>query len=122
MITSTKKKTNLIYHNLSEKQEIKEEKGYVRLSINILADEMKIAKYPQSLKSSDKLNEDGELLVKMLFLSLIARTTMIKSDWKTFRDLDPTEFKSIITGTPAVPLKKRWLDIDDTDPDILKLS
>ena len=33
--------------------------------------------------------------------------------WKTFRDSDPSPFRSYITGMGSVPLKGKWLEIDD---------
>ena len=35
------------------------------------------------------------------------------SSWRTFRDCDPSSFKSIFTGTGSVPLKGKWMDLDD---------
>lgn len=35
------------------------------------------------------------------------------ASWRTFRDHDPSNFRSIFTGTKAVPLKGRWLELDN---------
>jgi len=44
------------------------------------------------------------------------------AEWRTFRDVDdPQRYKSLVTGTPCVPLKKRWMDIDNVyDSDIIR--
>jgi hypothetical protein len=88
----------------------------VELFIKILADEMKIASYPTQLGSMDELNEKGQLLLKMSMLHVLERKRLKKISWRTYRDIDPTGFKSLHTGTEAVPLKAHWLDIDDMDP------
>ena len=33
--------------------------------------------------------------------------------WKTFRDADPSHFRSFVSGVESTPLKGRWLEIDD---------
>ena len=34
------------------------------------------------------------------------------ASWRTFRDCNPSKCYSIVTGTRAVPLKCKWLDLD----------
>jgi hypothetical protein len=38
---------------------------------------------------------------------------MENMEWRTFRDMDPLGFSSLITGTKAVPLPGRWMDLDE---------
>ena len=33
--------------------------------------------------------------------------------WKTYRDCDPSPYRSLITGMGSVPLKGKWMEIDD---------
>jgi len=37
--------------------------------------------------------------------------------WKTFRDSDPSPYRSIMTGMRSVPLKGKLLEIDDDGND-----
>jgi hypothetical protein len=89
---------------------------YITLLLKVLGDEMKLASYPTQIGSMDGLNEKGQLLLKMSLLDCFERQRIRKTSWQTFRDIDPTGFKSLHTGTEAVPLKAHWLDIDDMDP------
>jgi len=66
----------------------------------------------------DELNEKGENLVYMACHDASARFELEECDevteaWKTFRDQDPSPYSSLITGTKSVPLKGKWLEIDD---------
>lgn len=85
----------------------------LRFALCVFAEEMKVADYPLQLGSIDGLNEKGEQLLKMGLVADLERCAIEKSDWKTFRDIDPAGFKSIHTGTLAVPLMKKWMEIDD---------
>ena len=84
-----------------------------RFALCVFAEEMKVANYPLQLGSIHRLNEKGEQILKMESVADLERCAIEKSDWKTFRDIDPVGFKSIHTGTQAVPLMKKWIDIDD---------
>jgi len=37
----------------------------------------------------------------------------VESEWRTFRDLDPTPYTSLYTGAKAAPLKAHWIDLDN---------
>jgi hypothetical protein len=83
---------------------------------------MQEARYPLQLGSLDKLNEKGELLVKMSSTTNAERYAKGRSSKSTFRDVDPANFKSLHTGKQAAALKAKWMDIDDKDPDLLNLN
>jgi Predicted flavoprotein involved in K+ transport len=91
---------------------------YNSYEIRILARDMKDAKYPLQLGDIHNLNTSGLKLLKMLCDDCIGRYTLSKCDgetkkWKTFRDIDPTPFRSLVTDMASVPLKGKWLEIDD---------
>ena len=95
----------------------------------IYAQVMRDGSYPLDIGTIDGLNETGKHLVRMDFFGVDHRrglNTKNKDEnkWRTFRDItseDASKFKSLITGTAAVPLKKKWMEIDHvSDADILK--
>ena len=88
-----------------------------RFSLQQLGKEMKDGAYPFQLLSSinDELNEKGELLHQMNSMVDLERSRLEKTSWQTFRDIDPSSFVSLYTGTASVPFKNRWIDLDDND-------
>lgn len=63
------------------------------------------------------LNETGQAFLDMAMASTIARYelkchTAKEREWRTYRD-DPTIFRSIFTGTQALPLPGKWLELDN---------
>jgi len=83
-----------------------------------IARDMVDASYPLQLGTIDELNKTGEKLVYMACRDSLNRYELENCDedtkrWKTFRDMDPSPFSSLITGTKSVPLKGKWLEIDD---------
>ena len=96
----------------------------------IYAQMMQDGQYPLDIGTIDGLNDSGKQLIHMDELSVEHRRTqgnMSEDDrkWRTFRDIeDASDFRSLFTGTMAVPLKKRWIEIDDIndDVDILNLK
>mmetsp|Transcript_31103 Transcript_31103/g.47193 ORF Transcript_31103/g.47193 Transcript_31103/m.47193 type:complete len:636 (+) Transcript_31103:60-1967(+) len=91
----------------------------MRLGARFMARSMQDGGYPEDIGNFTKLNEKGERMVQMNFLSGLARGTLDPdsedSKWRTFRDHDTNGFYSLQTGTPSVPLKDRWLDLDEKD-------
>lgn len=91
-----------------------------------LARLMEEAKYPVSYGTYDELNEIAKTLLKYEVLSTEHRATLdpdneSENEWRTFRDCkDAHLFRSIFTGTEAVSLKQRWLDIDAHDASTLE--
>jgi len=92
----------------------------------VLARDAKAAKYPVDYGKFEKLADKGQQLQKMLMASAYTRSKLKKDDpdakWKTFRDSDPSVFKSIHTGTPACALPGRWLDISAEPGEPTKIS
>ena len=92
--------------------------SYGDLEFRILARDMVDAKYPLHIGTYNKLNEKGKALVAFDTISGYDRYDLEKespdSSWRTFRDCDPSKYYSIMTGTKAVPLKCKWLELDGT--------
>mmetsp|Transcript_15855 Transcript_15855/g.29926 ORF Transcript_15855/g.29926 Transcript_15855/m.29926 type:complete len:595 (-) Transcript_15855:654-2438(-) len=91
---------------------------YNSYEIRILARDMKDAKYPMQMGDIQNLNNTGLALLQMLCDDCIGRYTLSKCDretkrWKTFRDIDPSPFRSLLTDVASVPLKDKWLEIDN---------
>lgn len=84
-------------------------------SYRYLAREAQDAGYPVDFGTLDALNEKGHSLVACQLASEVGRYKLDEASpdaaWRTFRDND-TSNVSIFTGTAAVPLKRRWLDLD----------
>lgn len=94
--------------------------------LRILARYMKEARYPVSLLCSDgdELNETAHHYMHLDSMTYGHRAELTQDDaesGRTFRDyINGDEFQSVFTGTSAVSLKQRWLDIDAHDPTILE--
>jgi hypothetical protein len=77
---------------------------------------MRTAKYPLDLGTQNALNEKGEQHVQIEMLNLFARHLLNPhskdAQWRTFRDVDATPFKSIHTGQSAAPLPAPWVQLD----------
>ena len=86
--------------------------------IRLLAREMSDAKYPLQIGNINELNEVGLAMLQASFLSSLSRASLEDESeeiklWKTFRDTDPSAFRSFVTGSQPTALKGRWLEIDD---------
>ncbi len=85
--------------------------------IKSLARDQNDSGYPVSFGNKQKLNEKGKLLKKMYMLDCLCRYELNKNHkdkhWRTFRDAEPSEFRSLFTGTKAVALKGKWIDLDN---------
>lgn len=92
-------------------------KNFLTTDLHILAKDGVDAKYPLQLGDYENLTENGKALVDINMIASYNRYDLDEespdASWKTFRDGDPSnKIYSILTGTKAVPLKCRWLDID----------
>jgi hypothetical protein len=88
------------------------EEACLKYDFNVLARTMQEGKYPAPIGTFEALNERGETLVQYGYLSYDHRTNTTTG--KTFRDTsDANKFKSLHTGTSAIPLKKLWMDLDE---------
>ena len=105
------------YHLAPDKfEEYVNETMFVEL--RVLAQNMKDANYPISFGDMDGLNTLGAELLRMAVIDTKERLLMRGCDddtkkWKTFRDSDPSPFRSLMTGMSSIPLKGKWLEIDD---------
>jgi hypothetical protein len=87
----------------------------------LLASQMEEAQYPLNIGTIDELNEKGRALQTFDDLSYAHRDDRTKKELqrdplKTFRDCDDSEkFYSLFTGTPAVPLKEKWLTMKEEE-------
>ena len=92
-------------------------KEYTRYELQMLARDMQDAGYPAGFGSYEKLSERGEMIVDMTCEDSQGRYRLTSGDpdssWRTFRDCDPSPFKSIYTGTGSVPLQGKWMDLDN---------
>jgi hypothetical protein len=86
--------------------------------LKVLARDMNEANYPIRFGDLNELNAMGTELLRMMSADDQVRVLLEECDddtkkWKTFRDSDPSLFRSYITGMGSVPLKGKWLEIDD---------
>mmetsp|Transcript_12627 Transcript_12627/g.19053 ORF Transcript_12627/g.19053 Transcript_12627/m.19053 type:complete len:611 (-) Transcript_12627:155-1987(-) len=94
------------------------EKNTLTLQCRFLARDMIDASYPLDLGTYKKLNGKAKDIVEMQVVSgfdfhqLELVEGSRDSSWKTFRDGNPTNIRSIMTGTKAVPFKCHWLDLE----------
>lgn len=92
----------------------------------VLARDAKLAKYPVEFGKFEKLSDKGQKLCNMLIASGYTRSKLKKDDpdvkKMTFRDSDPSVFKSIYTGTAACALPGKWLDISAGAGEPTKIS
>jgi len=84
--------------------------------VSVLARNMRLAKYPVDFGTFNELNEDGIKYSQLHLPNYHARTALNRrspdAGWRTYRDYDPKQFKSIFTGQEACPLPAHWLDLE----------
>ena len=89
------------------------EEEYSKYELMAMARTMQEAKHPTSLGTYEGLNRNGRKLYKYASMSYTHRTKA--TDATTYRDVENAhKFKSLYTGTEAIPLKKLWMDIDES--------
>ena len=92
--------------------------------IRLLARYIQEAHYPVNFGSFDELNETANNYIKFDSMTYDHRAELTEEDadnGRTFRDYsDGNGFHSVFTGTRSVPLKHRWLDMDENDLTILE--
>lgn len=85
--------------------------------IKHLARDQRDSGYPYNFGHNKKLNESGEKLLDLYVVDCLSRYELREdgkdSKWRTFRDVNPSQFKSLFTGTAAVNLKGKWLEVDN---------
>jgi len=82
----------------------------------VLARNMRLAKYPVDFGNFDELNDDGKKYSHLQWPNYHARTALNQkspdAEWRTYRDYDPKQFKSIFTGQEACSLPAHWLNLE----------
>jgi hypothetical protein len=94
---------------------------YLSHIVKLIARDQVVGGHGGGWGSYEKLSERGENLVDQLVNEDPSRKFPIveeETEWRTFRDIDPTPFESIYTGIKAAPLKGHWIDLGD-DGDLL---
>eukprot|EP00543_Licmophora_paradoxa_P004314 CAMPEP_0202455926 /NCGR_PEP_ID=MMETSP1360-20130828/13329_1 /ASSEMBLY_ACC=CAM_ASM_000848 /TAXON_ID=515479 /ORGANISM="Licmophora paradoxa, Strain CCMP2313" /LENGTH=285 /DNA_ID=CAMNT_0049075619 /DNA_START=1 /DNA_END=858 /DNA_ORIENTATION=- len=97
---------------------------YEKYDFRIIAHIMQQANYPLSIGTYEALNETGETLYDYGYQTYYDRAHVNPDDssWRTFRDTQKAhKYRSLYTGTPAVCLPKRWIDINESKEDVLEL-
>jgi Flavin-binding monooxygenase-like len=93
-----------------------ENRAFYRYFMSVIARDFKDSKYPVDFGTYEELNENGNLMVDLginnLTMRHLLREDSPDSDWRTYRDVDPTKFRSIYTGQCAYPFPKPWLELD----------
>jgi len=116
------------FHDATSEENVLFERESGSYVLRVLAGYMRDAKYPLNLGDMDGLNKTGVKLLHMMCNEDKERALLKNCDedtkqWKTFRDIDPSPFSSLVTGVGSVPLKGKWLEIDnDGNPDLSKQS
>jgi Flavin-binding monooxygenase-like len=89
-------------------------------SFKILARTADEGKYPMCLGSITDLSKVGRELYDYDLKDDEHRFRSVpdENEWRTFRDYDDEDacyYRSLFTGTGAIPLKQRWIDLHDID-------
>ena len=106
------------YHHLAPDEFEEYVNDSMSVELRVLAQTMKDANYPVSFGDMDGLNTLGAELLRMAVTNEKEKLLMRGWDdntkkWKTFRDSDPSPFRSLMTGMSSIPLEGKWLEIDD---------
>lgn len=96
----------------------------IEVYFKFLARLMKDSNHPVDFGTFDELSDHAKTIIHYNNLSYSHREVLEEYEeeepWRTFRDYDDgSEFKSLFTGKAAVPLKKKWLEIDDAHESVL---
>jgi len=87
--------------------------------LKLLAQNMKDSGYPLDIGTYEKFNEKGEQLVKNNTQSMTCRVNLEENGGRvSFRDCQ-LPYQSILTGITAAPLRKIWMDLEESDYDDL---
>lgn len=90
--------------------------SWQKYGVECLAKDMDDAKYPLRFRGENgELTVAGEKMMHHTCLDYSSRWEIPEEDasWRTFRDTDTKTYTSMITGTKPIPLKGRWIDIDE---------
>jgi hypothetical protein len=90
---------------------------YISHALKLIARDQVAGGHGGDWGSYDKLSVRGEKLVDQLvqeyYGSRMFPIIEEETEWRTFRDIDPTPYESIYTGIKAAPLKGHWMDLGD---------
>lgn len=87
--------------------------------LKLLARNMKDSGYPLDIGTYEKFNEKGKQLVQNNAQAMIGRVNLEENGGReSFRDCQQS-YRSILTGITAAPLRKIWLDLEESDYDDL---
>jgi len=112
--------------NAEDERVVKMDRITNEFVVRVMARDMKAAKYPVDFGKYEKLSPLGNQVTDLLSATAKSRTGLKKgvpeSKWMTFRDVDPSQFKSLYTGTPACALPGHWLDLKVDKGEPTKIS
>jgi len=100
--------------NILDQRILAYEKEGEKYSLRCNARDMKNSSYPVDIGSFEKLNRKGEQYLINSQVTWINRLNLQKGKY-TFRDGDSSKIQSIFTDQVAVPLRKLWLDLKESD-------
>ena len=88
------------------------------LNYRFMARDMVDGSYPFQIGNLEGLNKIGLQMVLQSFQNVRNKHALEDQDektkkWMTFRDCDPSLWKSLFTDDESTPLKGKWLEIDD---------
>ena len=96
-----------------------ENREFYRYYMSIIARDFRDSHYPVDFGTYEGLNENGNMLLDLGVLNITMRHLLKEdspdTDWKTFRDVDPTPFRSIHSSQQACSFSKHWLDLADNE-------
>lgn len=90
--------------------------GGIRHEFKLIARDQESGGHGGGLGSYERLSERGESLVTQYMDEFSCRSFPVvpeETSWRTFRDIDPSPYSSIFTGSKYVPLKGHWMDLDE---------
>lgn len=92
-------------------------KEFAEYELKLIARDQVLGGHGGGWGSYDKLSDRGELLAQQFVESEFCRDFDLveenEKEWRTFRDIDPTLYKSVYTGRHYSNLKAHWMDLDD---------
>ena len=75
--------------------------------------------YPVDIGSFEELNEKATQICRNNGAVVMGRDSVEEGGRETYRDGDVSTVRSIFTGIQAAPLRKLWLDLDESEYDYL---
>eukprot|EP00587_Corethron_hystrix_P003056 CAMPEP_0113307440 /NCGR_PEP_ID=MMETSP0010_2-20120614/6284_1 /TAXON_ID=216773 ORGANISM="Corethron hystrix, Strain 308" /NCGR_SAMPLE_ID=MMETSP0010_2 /ASSEMBLY_ACC=CAM_ASM_000155 /LENGTH=680 /DNA_ID=CAMNT_0000162295 /DNA_START=411 /DNA_END=2452 /DNA_ORIENTATION=- /assembly_acc=CAM_ASM_000155 len=102
--------------NITDPRTLAHSKDLERISLRLVARKMRDSGYPLDIGSFEKLNEKGEQYLINNQIAWLCRLLLEENGGsETFRDCNPRDIQSIHTGKQPVPLRKLWIDLEESD-------